>query len=187
MGYYPISGREKLRESYLPLRAQLAEGAVALDRFVGWQGGGGRFEIYWRPEHRYWVLPNDSQEESRYWICVGLEDPTEYDNLTITCEINPSKDGSNRQTGGRLIRDDKQQLYLAHTGKVGGGRKGIGKDAFSKWYGGIQRRIRAADGALEDLIILGRIGDPALIASIGEFARKVADFKVEVTGSDVRR
>jgi hypothetical protein len=127
MAYYPISGRDKLREPYARLREQLADGAVALDRSVGWQGG------------------------------------------------------------GRLIRDDKQELYLAHTGKVGGGRKGIGKDAFSKWYGGTQRRIRAADGALEDLIILGRIGDPALIESIGEFARKVADFKVEVTGSDVRR
>ena len=116
--------------------SNLRKNANKLDRKVGWHGGGGEFAIYWRPSEHLWFLEDKDREESRYWFCFGTEDPTNADNLTIVVEINPTKQGINRRNAGMFVRDPNGRIYLAHSGKVGGGRKGIGRSTFLAAYRG---------------------------------------------------
>jgi hypothetical protein len=51
-------------------------------------------------------------------------------SLTITVEINPPHEGEDRPVAGLFARDAENRIYLAHTGKVGGGRTGRGSNAF---------------------------------------------------------
>jgi len=75
---------------------------------------------------------------------------------------------------GVALRD--HGVLLAHRGKVGGGRTGIGKQAFLEFWKG--ETIEIGDGGREAAVIpVGFLGDPALIDQIAAFVGAVRDFK----------
>ncbi len=52
-------------------------------------------------------------------------------NLHITVEINTPYEGRVGQTSGYFVRDTETgQRFLAHSGRVGGGTAGVGKDEY---------------------------------------------------------
>lgn len=55
-------------------------------------------------------------------------------DLQIAVEINTAYEGRNDQVAGFFARDnDTGSIYLVHSGRVGGGTKGVGKSAFLAW------------------------------------------------------
>src|SRR2546426_6326116 len=51
------------------------------------------------------------------------------------------KEGINRRCAGLFVRDDDDgAIYFTHSGKVGGGREGVGKSAFLSNYRGARDR-----------------------------------------------
>lgn len=104
------------------------------------------------------VLPVPDFTLGRYWCAYGTQDPTESKTLSITCEINPPRSGVNRRCGGLFVRDSRGRIYLAHSGKVGGGGTGVGKTAFTAWYGhGNWQDVEWPDGNTTRMIIIGRV------------------------------
>ena len=93
-------------------------------------------------------------------------------------EINPTKEGISRRCGGVLARDADGETHLLHRGNVGGGRQGIGKDAFVSWYEDAEwRSVRWSDGSEDSLIWIGRIEEEGFRSRLGAFVRAVAEFK----------
>lgn len=81
-----------------------------------------------------------------------------------------------------FIRDDRGRVYLGHTGKVGGGRPGIGQQAFRQYYRDQEwREIISPDGTERHAVALGPIGEPNLPIMLAEYVHAVARFKEHAT------
>lgn len=58
----------------------------------------------------------------------------EHGHLHISVEVNTPYLGADSRIAGFFARDnDTGNVYLMHSGKVGGGKKGVGKKAFLAW------------------------------------------------------
>jgi hypothetical protein len=127
------------------------------------------------------TLPSSNKKgpKRRFWNCFGLQNPADYKRLRIVVEINPPHEGENRRVAGRFVRDDEGRIYLGHTGKVGGGSAGVGKDAFRKFFKHHQWHEIETGSGKESILVLGPIDGPAFTKQVAGFVRKVADFKKE--------
>ena len=133
-------------------------------------------------ELHFWVAMADS--ENRYWNALGLGNPFAGDT-NIIAEVNPPKSGIDRNIAGLFVEDPAGEICIAHRGKVGGGRKGIGKEAFLDWYKEPLSLIFDVDrhGLA---IVLGRLNHESLIRRLATFTRLVAAFKNEAVATQSR-
>jgi hypothetical protein len=178
MSLIPLTNAETIQRSVTTVIANLQKHAHKISRKVGWHGGGGEFPIHWRPAEGFWFLVDELREASRYWICFGLQDPTQINNLTIVAEINPTKSGINRRNAGFFVQDRQNKLYLAHSGKVGGGRKGIGRSSFLQNYVGQNiETIEWPDGIESTALVIGRIDSERLPLHVSHFLSEVYRYK----------
>lgn len=97
--------------------------------------------------------------------------------LDITCEINSPIEGKNWLIAGAFARDDAGKRYYLHSGRVGGGRKGIGREAFLAEYTGTSEPVMWPDGSQRPMIVLGALDDPGLVTQIAAFVHHVNKFK----------
>jgi hypothetical protein len=184
MRYRLVTDRQQSLNAFSAAEHSFAPGAQEFpDHSVGWPSGSGRFLVNWRPDLRIWGVfepkPPKSQGR-RFWICFGLENPTDRPMLSITVETNPPHEGVDRRVAGAFLEDEQGQVYLAHSGKVGGGRKGVGPNAFLSHYTQGERVFVPERGG--QLIILGCVSGPDLAGGLAAYTREVARFKEEVRG-----
>ena len=181
MNLTPITTRKESRAAFGKLTACLKTGAARFQRNIGWPGAHGEFTLQWHKSAGFWVVFG-TQEHNRYWCAYGTMDPDSHSSVDITCEINPPTEGIDRRCGGIFLKDSGSGLYLAHSGKVGGGRKGIGKTAFLETYGGETEEIEWPDGVTGEVVILGKIGGKAFLSNLASYIQAVEDFKADATG-----
>jgi hypothetical protein len=98
---------------------------------LGYQGGGSEAMVHAIGPLNFWIAFADSG--NRYWNAMGIGNPFK-DGSTIIVEINPPKEGISLRVSGAFVEDSAGKIYLVHRGRVGGGRKGIGMNAFLSWY-----------------------------------------------------
>lgn len=128
-------------------------------------------EVSWCEDLNIWIY-SEIVPGSRYWNAFGTGKPGEGENVSITCEINFPLKGINRRIAGAFVVDGLGGVYVVHRGKIGGGRKGIGKRLFEENYRGPWRDVK--DGEVENVVALvGALNPP-------QFARQVSDFVYEV-------
>jgi hypothetical protein len=153
---------------------------------VGWPGGNDTFTLYHHPAEGFWAVLEPDREVGRYWCALGTEDPIPSRMVGLVCEINSPFEGANRRVAGLFARDSSGTVYLAHSGRVGGGRRGIGKEAFRAFFtDGEVREVQWPSGTVTETLVVGRLDDDRLPASIARFVRTVEQFKViAVQGDD---
>jgi len=167
----PLTKPHDIKIAYGALSKQLKKGAKPFRRTVGWPGGHRDVTVWWHERHRFWTAFSPKINPNHYWTAFGVQNPKLHHKhrvLEITCEANPSRQGVDRRCAGLLLTDPKRNVYLGHNGKVGGGRKGIGKSAFLKSYRGKTQRISWNDGKkteIADVIVLGKIDSPNIFWS----------------------
>jgi hypothetical protein len=173
-----LHNSEEISEAQSRFVALMTAGAKPVGSLpLGWQGGQADREVYWHPGLSLWVCFDDAAAWNRYWNAFGVGDPTDSSGtLSITVEINSPLSGINRRVAGAFARDSDGELYLMHRGKVGGGRKGIGKTAFMATYPGAISTI-AEGGLTSNAIVIGRLGQPDFQASVAAFVSRVDRFK----------
>ena len=164
---------------------RLTTGATTLPRQrVVWPPNHNRlFAVYWRKKESIWIAFAPAMLKNRYWIAFGIQrlKPTKTQALAVRCEINPPKDGINRRCAGLFLKDSNGNVYLAHTGKVGGGKSGIGKDAFLQAYQGQTETVTWPDkGTGSTVIVFGALNDKSFISKVAEFLVDVDNFKTEL-------
>src|SRR5437867_1488924 len=147
MKLVPLVKVKDIRSAFETLRGRMTRGTNPYQRTLGYRGGSELATVNWRPQERIWAHYNPSSIPNRYWCCYGVEDPSGRELLEITAEINPPREGVDRRIRGAFVRDLNGRVYLVHSGGVGGGRKGIGKGAFAKFYRGADwRSVSWPDG-----------------------------------------
>jgi hypothetical protein len=147
------------------------------NRTITWRPGSKALDIVHDGE--FWfvpVAPQQNQSLPRYWNSFGFY--KEEGNLNITVEINIPTGNDTRRVGGFFAKDDKTgDLFLMHSGKVGGGAKGVGKSTFLAWCAEEPKIIYASDGTQRDGILVAPIGTDETADAIRRFIQKVSGFK----------
>jgi hypothetical protein len=129
---------------------------------------------YWSADLRQSDVPNPRRLN---WF--GLY--TTKSDLQITVEINTSYSGRNDQIAGFFARDDDRGTeYLLHSGRVGGGTRGVGKSAFLAWSDQRLVRVRDAGGDTRDGIIVMPVAGTGASRAAARYVNQVARFKIAV-------
>jgi hypothetical protein len=177
-----ITDRQAVNQAFRKMRASLIHGTRGEIRWIGFPSGQLQGSVRWLEDEGYWCSVADPElhaQDNRYWSAFGTVPRSEAkDPLTITAEINPPKEGVNRRCAGILAEDSSGTQYLLHSGKIGGGKPGIGRSAFLSYLESPnQHELAWPDGQVTRAILIGRIDRPALRGQVGEFIRTVAAFK----------
>lgn len=154
-------------------------------RLIGFRGPGTKVTtaIYSDGAGQPWVGfrgPERHQRVKRYWNAFGIFVP-DAPAQAITVEINFPTTSMSGHVSGFLAEDPETgDRYIMHSGKVGGGRKGIGKSAYLAWSSAVLVDV-ASDGRRKPRqgILIARLGDPDLTAAVWKFVRSVQAFKDE--------
>ena len=178
-----ISGND-IKSAFESLQRTMEQGSRRVNTILGWKGENHKFTVYWHPDLGIWNYFDPRFAETRYWCPYGINDPNKLPMVPITAEINFVYKGYNRRLAGIFLRDEHRNTYLGHTGKIGGGRKGIGKSAFWNFYRGDQTiPIQCPDGKIDYVICIGRLGSRELPSQIAHFVREVARFKNSISSN----
>ncbi len=128
---------------------------------LGYSGGHEQREISWIGKFGIWVASN-KVSSSRYWNGFGIGKPEKESMIPIVCEINFPLKGINRRIGGAFIKDNTGAVSVIHRGKIGGGKKGIGKALFIDNYTGEWKTVK--DGEMEsNVALVGAINSPRFV------------------------
>ena len=156
---------EALLEKPLPLKTRLS---------VGYQGGNLLVDGF--HNNNFWFASELLKNEitPRYWNIFGLEVKM-HGNNNIVVQINPPLAGLNARAAGLFAINSKGHHILFHRGSIGGGRKGIGKNAFLKWYK--NTRIVKHDQVSFKAIFVADLDSEDGFKQLRNFVNKVEEFK----------
>jgi hypothetical protein len=100
-------------------------------------------------------------------------------SLDITVEINIPFKTSARVAGCFVMNQSTGVRYLAHSGAVGGGKKGVGQTRFLAWSNLRRVEAVASNGKRRGVILVMPVDGPAMSAveSLRSFVEHVASFK----------
>jgi hypothetical protein len=179
-----VTNAQESRRAFQQLVRTFREGAASERRAVGWQGGGGHYNMYVRMDVGLWGLfePLDN----RYWCCYGLAEHLEQQSsLSIVVEVNPPLEGTNRRCAGIFLRDpETDDVYLAHTGRLGGGFRGVRSNTFVAYRGDNFIEVTWPNGMQSSVLLIGRVDGERLPHHLAHFVREVERFKQEVRGGE---
>ncbi len=148
---------------------------------IGHPGANFKAGVFWSERLGIWFFSRKMSED-RYWNVFGIGRPTPGDDVSITCEINFPVRGIDRKTGGALARDNAGRIFVVHRGKIGGGKKGIGKTFFENHYRGVWAEVE--DGEEENTVtLIGSLGFPRFARQIAQFVRKIDRIKTVADNS----
>ena len=176
-----ITEAREIRAATKAFRDQLRAAADQPVRTkIGYPGGSEESRVWPMRRHGFfWCLLKDGDPENRSWNGFGHVMPGEAPVLPLDVEVNVPWEGINRRVAGVFLRGPRGETYVGHRGRIGGGRKGVGKSAF--W----ERYAAQAQPVLDDepVVVLGRIGSPKLLTNLKTFILDVAEIKLEATGA----
>lgn len=125
----------------------------------------------------WWDMGDISRGKSgsRYWNAFGIGKPSPGKLTNIICEINYPVSGINQRVAANWVIEGSDVL-LVHSGKIGGGRAGIGKNGFIENYTGVFEQTSIED-LPDQITVIGRLGDPGLPYQIRNFVFEVERIK----------
>ena len=158
------------------LGEHFAEGAEAYpDASLGFRGGRAEGNtLYWHPRLQVWGAFEVLPDLGRYWNPFGTGDPSSGSGLSITCEVNPSLSGVNRQVAGAFGVDaDTEHRLLLHRGRIGGGRAGVSRELF--WSNTSLPAVTTEDG--QKLVLVADLDADDVPVQVARFVHEVARIK----------
>lgn len=186
MSLTALTDEKEIYRAFNTCSQTLKKGGKRLKRTVGYPGGHEERYLYWHPKEQFWT--SSEKGRNRYWCMFGVADPTTQHYLNITCEINSPLKEINRRCAGVYVKDEYGKIYLAHTGKIGGGRENIGKSLFINKYRGKDKwaPVLWSDGSSMEVVIIGCITSSRLIQQVAQFVHEVDRIKKLADVSQVR-
>jgi hypothetical protein len=142
---------------------------------LGHPGASTEAKVLWSSRLGIWLYTGKTQE-GRYWNAFGIGKPKIRAHIPITCEINFPVGGIDRRIGGALARDRKGRVFVVHRGRIGGGKKGIGKSLFADHYRGVWEIME--DGDEETTVaLIGVLNSPRLVRQVAQYIHKIGEIK----------
>lgn len=149
-------------------------GFAAKMRFrVGYRGGSQRYQGRYSESTKLWWV-NSTSDGNRYWNPFGVGHPFPGRNVSnsIVVEINFPFSGIDRRIAGAFIESGDGEIWIGHRGKIGGGRRGIGKSLLLNAYKGPE--LTADDGSQPSAFIpISKLKSESLCADVAKFVQMV--------------
>ena len=98
--------------------------------WVGYPSGSFEDVVRYSPELNIWKSHNDSNQEDKFWNGFGIGRPVEGKGHSLVGEINFPHEGIKRAIAGAFGIGENGKILVLHRGKIGGGKKGVGKSLF---------------------------------------------------------
>lgn len=115
-------------------------------------------------------LPN------RYRNAFGPGDPTGRRNLWPSIQLNLALEPGSSKPRARFVRDAAGQIWVAHSGTLGGRQTGISREGFLRLVGGAKRVL--IDDVTEELVVLGTFARPKpLLEEIARITHAASQFR----------
>ena len=173
-----VMSRQKTKKCQQRLESALTNGLNQESNIkIGFRGSGNK---EYPVNHNGTIWFCSEKLDNRFWNAFGLN-PDENAQNDIVVEINPPLDGMDLRIGAGIFAfDQENSLFLLHSGKIGGGRKGIGGRAFSKWYSQFSpmRDVKINEGKSKQCLLVGNVSDEKnFLNDLEAFIRKVKVFK----------
>ena len=183
-----ITSRNEIQKCQKEFEARLKKLLPKKERLdIGFQGGKITNDVFYRSNLWYSTLILQDADIPRYWNAFGLGKRKD-GNQIIVVEINPPIEGSTKQVAGLFAKDEvTNDFFILHRGKIGGGRKGIGREKFKNWYRGKWVQVFDDQGNDEEAIIISSIASKDLLPKLTEFVREVAKFKESIANKHYNR
>ena len=141
-----------------------------IDCWVGYPGGNFEDTVRYSSDLDIWISVQNL--DTRFWNGFGIGRPTEGANNSLAGEINFPYEDIDRRIAGAFAQEDNGQILVLHRGKIGGGKKGIGKTFFTDNFRG--DFVTAIDGDREtDFCLVGELNSQ-------HFPRQVSNFIKEI-------
>lgn len=174
MHLHVIDNPARIKKYQNYLSEKLCKGERRKDR-VGFQGGNMEIDLYRFPRYGLWW--GYERADNRHWNAFGhtkdLRDAS--GSANIICEINFAF----RHTwlvAGAFVEDEKGEIYMVHSGKIGGGRHGIGKSRFEERFRGEWVGVEK-NGESKQVTVVSPLYDDSLIENIAHFVSEVHRIK----------
>ncbi len=184
MTFRLVTDRDRSFAAFRTYESSFCRGARAYRKRVGFRPQSVELDVFWHEDRRIWgtfVEQPPSQKDgrrdhnARFWILFGVQHPGDTPILHIAVETNPPHEGINRFVHGAFVTDSEGQVYITHSGKLGGGSRLQSrkqeildhnlKDWPRVYIAGLERRR----------YLLGDVGDPGIVDVLADYVRRVAD------------
>ncbi|HPK53267.1 MAG TPA: hypothetical protein PK114_02335 [Smithellaceae bacterium] len=142
---------------------------------LGHQGASFPAKVSYSKDLGIWMFAH-TVRDVRYWNAFGIGKPQPGALLSITSEINFPWMGIDRKTGAAFAEDAWSNVFVIHRGKIGGGKKGIGKYLFEKNYRGVWSFMEDGD-CVSRVAVIGTLQSPRLALQTAHFVRKIETLK----------
>jgi hypothetical protein len=154
---------------------------------IGYPGGTTR-RVEVSTDGRYWFWSMDHKKRNvttpRRLNWFGRFN--EHTGLGITVEVNTSYEGRNDRAAGFFARDrESGAVYLVHSGRVGGGKRGVGKNAFRAWSNEPLVEVIDSRGHTRHGILVTSIKGATASHSVSRYINLVRDFKRAVDAGQI--
>lgn len=176
-----VSDTKRKKDAQAALEHELKGSLKRLGiRNIGFPGGNVDQTMYSAGKGELWVAfsgPSEDFAVPRYWNAFGIYDPNR-PAQTIAVEINIPSESNSAQVAGFFAEDNETgDIFLMHSGKVGGGRLGIGKSEFLFWSKAKLVDVAEKDGGIRSGIPICKLNDSAIVGRILAFVKRVQSFK----------
>ncbi|MDI4666416.1 hypothetical protein K9U40_19105 [Xanthobacter autotrophicus] len=155
---------------------------------IGFRGANFDHDVFGFGPGELWASfmpPVQEDSTKRFWNGFGIFLP-ERGTQHITVEINIPLETNQERTAGFFAEDPLTgAIYLMHSGKIGGGRKGIGKSDFLFWAKPQLVNVATGEGEIRSGLVIGNIDDEDLAGRIWRFVQLVAEFKEAATSGNL--
>lgn len=148
---------------------------------LGHQGASFSAKVLWCEELGIWKFSR-TVKDIRYWNAFGIGKPGTSGVLSIASEINFPWAQIDRKTGGAFAEDAWGNLFVIHRGKIGGGKKGVGKSLFEQNYRGVWSLMEDGD-SLSEVAVIGNLKSERFASQTALFVKKIEMMKLSAAKS----
>jgi len=154
---------------------------------LGFPGGHNSSKVFWFSNYNFWcgIQILENQQIPLYWNAFGIGEPdwSSKQSHRIVCQINIPISGNTRQIAGVFVKDELGNLYLAHSGKIGGGKTGVGQTLFEKSFNS-EVWMNAQDSkGNRKVIIVSKLAEQDFLSNLSNFVNKINEIKNNVKSS----
>jgi len=146
---------------------------------IGHPGGSFDDEVLYSSDLNLWVCA--FKHQNRYWNGFGIGRPIDSNSNSIIGEINFPLKGINRRVAGAFALEENGNILVLHRGKIGGGRRGIGKTFFINNFRGDY--VKALDGDREsEFFLVGELHSKLFHKQVANFINEIHRIKTLAIG-----
>lgn len=181
-----ITSRNEIQSCEKQLHARLVKALKQKNTYsIGYQGGNFDDVVHYNDHLWFSTSLINEGDNKRYWNGFGTKLIKTGSN-SIVVEANIPFSGINRSVSGLFAKDPLTgDVFLLHRGRLGGGKKGVGKSTFSNWYSGEWAEIDEGGGFVNLAILITALSASSFFEDLSFFVHAVEEFKDFVSaGSD---